>query len=147
MQSPSTTSDGVRQQYRRCTHPLEEFKLIRISSNVPRETRFTNKLTQQQHRTTFNPLKKKLISKNYQYENHALYYSHCSGGEDEHFYPFDLFVQPMNLTAQTQAVSNCEKVFQMKKIEFAHYVSTRPSYYMMKNGDGLFTTHLQSILG
>ena len=26
------------------THILEEFKLVKISSNVPRETRFTNKL-------------------------------------------------------------------------------------------------------
>ncbi len=27
-----------------CTHTLEEFKLVKISSNIPRETRFTNRL-------------------------------------------------------------------------------------------------------
>ncbi len=41
--SPAITAH-ISTKKRHGTHTLEEFKLVKISSNVPQETRFTNKL-------------------------------------------------------------------------------------------------------
>ncbi len=38
----------------------------------------------------------------------------------------------------TQDLSKSGTIFQMENIEFAHYLSIRPSYKMMKNGGKLF---------